>query len=219
MKNNTRNLYKRDRRRSFDGTVVLKDKTYEEIMHLPDEYLQSMVAEYGMTQKFGYNRLAVDKILTEKHAPYQYNEAIYVRMNDKSLFFKSEKEDAYQNLSSSIYYTFMNKEKVEVARQHVPGLVKAMFGLSDEEFDNMVGGTDVVLRFLLDLTINRHFGETHNVNSEKRLEFFKEKLGTDLDLWTRICTGDKVKVYDNYRRFVPASEEFGTPEFIINYTF
>lgn len=219
MKNNTRNLYKRDRRRSFDGTVVLKDKTYEEIMHLPDEYLQSMVAEYGMNQKYGYNRLAVDKILTEKHAPYQYSEAIYVRMNDKSVFFKTEKEDAYQNLSYSIYYTFMKKENVEAARKLVPGVVKTMFGLSDEEFDNMLGDTDVVLRFLLDLTINRHFGETRDVNSEKRLEFFKEKLGTDLDLWTRICTADRVKKYENYRRFVPASEEFGTPEFIINYTF
>lgn len=219
MKNNTRNLYKRDRRRSFDGTVVLKDKTYEEIMHLPDEYLQSMVAEYGMNQNYGYNRLAVDKILTEKHTPYQYSEAIYVRMNDKSVFFKTEKEDAYQNLSSSIYYTFMNKGNVEAARKLVPGVVKTMFGLSDEEFDNMLGNTDVVLRFLLDLTINRHFGETRDVNSEKRLEFFKEKLGTDLDLWTRICTADRVKKYENYRRFVPASEEFGTPEFIINYTF
>lgn len=194
----TRNLFKRDRRRAYDNKVTLPF-TIEEIMALPDEYIQSMFAAYKDEPK----QLTV----IDSNARGQYNKDIYVRSipGDGSQF------DMFETMSTSIKWSICEDKGIQFILDNEE-LVKNLYGLTVDELKFMQHElhSNYTLRSLITLQARRWSGQP-NVSMNTEMEFFKAHLGKDLDFWTKICSGGKHSKLAEVKRVVPPSEEFGTP--------
>lgn len=203
------NLFKRDKRRSFDGTVLLKDADLDEVMLMPDEYIQSMYAAYipetGIIKSSYVYPVLLRDIKTDK----DWRDHIGVSEASK---YNGDEGDMAKNLGDSLYWSMTRPVRIErVAATH-PDVFEKLYRIDREEFERIRhdGHARDFFTIMLDLTLVKAGIDHYNTRSNA-YKFFLEYLGDDMNYWTEIITNGVKNDVRTYRRFVPASEEFGTP--------
>lgn len=204
------NLFKRDKRRSFDGTVVLKDKDLDEVMLMPDEYIQSMFAAYIPETGIIKSSYVYPVLLRDIKSEKNWRERIGV--SEAGRYNGGDDGDLAKNLCSSLYWAMSKVESIERVAVNHPDIYEKLYRITSEEFERIKcdSKSKDFFSLMLDLTLVKAGCSKYNTQSES-YKFFLDYLGDNMDYWTEIITNGKRKHVREYRRFVPASEEFGTP--------
>lgn len=192
-------LYKRDRRRSFNGVLSL-DSSYAEIMSMPVELLQSMYAAYQNDPQ------PLQKIMSNVDKN-RYNERVYV-----SRVGRYVKPDIYTNLASSLILKVGKPEVIDYMRAEMPHCL-TIYGKSIEELDFLIKEVREPRMYEAFVKYTMHVYRYDDPCDYK--SFFKRILGDDLNVWTKICTEGEISDVNQYRRLIPANEELGTPAFYL----
>lgn len=192
-------LYKRDRRRSFNGSLSL-DSSYAEIMSMPVELLQSMYAAYQNDPQ------PLQKIVSNVDKN-RYNERVYVSRVGRYI-----KPDIYTNLASTLILKVGKPEVIDYMRAEMPHCL-TIYGKSIEELDFLIKQVREPRMYEAFVKYAMHVYGYDDPSDYK--SFFKRILGDDLNVWTKICTEGVITDVNQYRRFIPANEELGTPAFYL----
>lgn len=192
-------LYKRDRRRSFNGSLSL-DSSYTEIMSMPVELLQSMYAAYQNDPQ------PLQKIVSNVDRN-RYNERVYVSRVGRYI-----KPDIYTNLASTLILKVGKAEVIDYMRAEMPHCL-TIYGKSIEELDFLIKQVREPRMYEAFVKYTMHVYGYDDPSDYK--SFFKRILGDDLNVWTKICTEGVITDVNQYRRLIPANEELGTPAFYL----
>lgn len=213
-----RNLYKRDFRRKYKDDSISVDKTIDELFDAPDEYIQSMYVAYPESALRQIN----PRQATIINGRYRYE---HIGISPVGYYVSN---DLVRNLAHSVYYQlrtingalkiFTDMKEAFGADEH---LCWDLYRMSTDEIKHLARRTSSndVVRTMFDYQLARKYDKIDNVSLENCVDYVVDTLrccgGETVDVFTQFLTDGNIESVKHYRRVVPASEEFGTPELVL----